>query len=169
MLWSADAGGVKIVDGDRAAARMSWDELVASTLDAVLAALPMVPWRLDRLWRLRLPVRRVDVAQFGWLLDLPLWQRDGRRFQVTPRQVLDAPARFGDHLRRVLAADLAFPIHVVAHRGRLVILDGYHRLARAMIEGRREIDAMVLSPADLQGICRTDRSASAGADGGENG
>jgi hypothetical protein len=117
---------------------VSWGELVAGTPDAVRAALPMVPWRLDRLWRLRLPVRRLPVEQFGWLLELPLWQRDGRRFQVTPRQVLDAPDRFGDHLRRVLAADLRFPVHVVGHRGRLVILDGYHRLAkrRSRVGGR---------------------------------
>jgi hypothetical protein len=132
---------------------VSWGELVAGTPEAVREALPMVPWRLDRLWRLRLPVLRLPVEQFGWLLELPLWQRDGRRFQVTPRQVLDAPDRFGDHLRRVLAADLRFPIHVVGHRGRLVILDGYHRLARAVMEGRREIDAMVLSRDDLAGLC----------------
>lgn len=151
------AWGCGVVGSDRTAGRVSWGELVAGTPGAVREVLPMVPWRLDRLWRLRLPVRRLPVEQFGWLLELPLWQRDGRRFQVTPRQVLDAPDRFGDHLRRVLAADLRFPVHVVGHRGRLVILDGYHRLAKATIEDRREIDAMVLSDADLDGLCEHPR------------
>ncbi|BCJ35355.1 hypothetical protein Athai_28580 [Actinocatenispora thailandica] len=143
------------MSSDRAAPGVSWEELVADTPAMVRAALPMLRWRLDLLWQLRLPVQRLAVAQFDWLLDLPLWQRDGRRFQVTPRQVLAAPDRFGDHLRRVLAAELDFPIHAVAHHDRLVVLDGYHRLARATFEGRREIAAMVLSRADLDGICRS--------------
>lgn len=139
---------------DRCAPRVSWAELVASTPEPVKAALPMVPWKLDRLWSLRLPVRRLDVEQLAWLLDLPLWQRDGVRFQVAPRQVLAHPEEFPDHLRRVTAADLAYPIHAVDHRGRLAILDGYHRLAKAVLERRRQIHAMVLSPADLDFVSR---------------
>jgi len=56
-------------------------------------------------------------------------------------------------MRRVLAADLARPIHLADHHGRLVILDGYHRLLKAAIQGRARIDAMALSAADLRSIC----------------
>jgi len=76
------------------------------------------------------------------------------RFQVSPRQVRDDPAGFPDHLRRVLACDLSHPIHLVEHNGRLVVLDGFHRLLKAALEGHAEIDAMELSAADLASICR---------------
>jgi hypothetical protein len=82
-----------------------------------------------------------------------VWQLHGTRFQVRPRQVRDDPARFPDHMNRVMATDLRYPIHLVEHRGRLVVLDGFHRLLKAAIEGRPEIDAMVLSQEDLEAIC----------------
>jgi len=116
--------------------------------------LPMVPWNIRKLWELDLPVRRVPVAELAWLFGLPLWQLDGVRFQVSPRQVRDDPAGFPDHLRRVLACDLSYPVHLVEHNGRLVVLDGFHRLLKAALEGHAEIDAMELSAADLASICR---------------
>ncbi|UFU03497.1 hypothetical protein LQF12_02470 [Ruania suaedae] len=86
------------------------------------------------------------------LLDLPLWQRNGVRFQVSPREVLDAPDRYPDHLARVHAADVAYPIHAVQRREGVVILDGYHRLLRALLDGARSVQAVVLTPAQLASL-----------------
>jgi hypothetical protein len=47
----------------------------------------MVPWKIQKPWALELPVRRVVVEELAWLFDLPLWQLNGTRFQVTPSQV----------------------------------------------------------------------------------
>ena len=113
----------------------------------------MVPWNIQKLWGLEIPAQRVAVQDLAWLFELPLWQRDGVRFQVSPRQVRDDPAAFPDHLQRVMASDLGRPIHVVSYKGRLVVLDGFHRLLKAELEGRAEIDAMVLSQEDLASIC----------------
>lgn len=52
-----------------------------------------------------------------------------------------------------MASDLRYPIHLVEYRGRLVILDGFHRLLKAAMEGREEVDAMVLSEGDLKAVC----------------
>ena len=141
------------MQGDRAAPRVSREELLAATPDLIRETLPMVPWNIRKLWDLELPVRQVTVADLTWLLDLPLWQKDGVRFQVSPRQVRDDPDAFPDHMRRVMASDLAHPIHLVKHRGQLVVLDGFHRLLKANLEGRSKVDAMVLSGADLVSIC----------------
>jgi len=138
---------------DRAAPSVTREELLAMTPAAIRDALPTVPWRMAELWRLELPVRPVAVEELAWLFELPLWQLDGARFQVSPRQVRDDPAGFPEHLARVLASDPRYPIHLVEHRGRLVVLDGFHRLLKAAIEGRTEIDAMVLSREDLDAIC----------------
>lgn len=123
------------------------------TPEVIRETLPAVPWSLRRLWLLDLPVRPVLVEELARLFDLPLWQMNGTRFQVSPRQVRDDPAGFPDHLKRVMASDLRYPIHLVEYKGRLVVLDGFHRLLKAAIEGRREIDAMVLSQQDLEAIC----------------
>lgn len=104
---------------------------------------------LFRLWELDLPTRRICLADFDWLLDLLLWQRDGMRFQVSPRQVLDQPQAWPYHLRRAQWADLSYPIHVMRRGGRWMVLDGFHRLARAHLEELHDVSAMVLDEDDL--------------------
>jgi hypothetical protein len=52
-----------------------------------------------------------------------------------------------------MASDLQHPIHLAEHNGRLVVLDGYHRLLKAAIQGHAQIEAMILSWQDLQSIC----------------
>lgn len=138
---------------DREAPRVSREVLLAALPEAVKEALPLVPWRIERLWQLDLLVLPIAVSELEWLLELPLWQLDGVRFQVSPRQVWEDPNGFPDHLRRVMASDLRYPIHLVEHNGRLVVLDGFHRLLKAVIQGRQEIYAMVLSRADLESVC----------------
>ncbi|GAA2444214.1 hypothetical protein GCM10010191_71140 [Actinomadura vinacea] len=137
---------------DRVAPQVSQEELLAAMPGVIKETLPLVPWRIQRLWRLKLPVQRIAVDELAWLFELPLWQLNGERFRVSPRQVREDPDGYPDHLRRVMASDLSYPIHLVEHNGRLVVLDGFHRLLKASIQGRREIDAMVLSRADLESI-----------------
>jgi hypothetical protein len=116
-------------------------------------ALPMVPWDIRKLHDLDLPIRPVAVADLAWLFELPLWQEDGTRFRVSPAQVRADPARYPGHMRRVMSSGLEHPVHLVGHNGRPVVLDGYHRLLKAAIQGRGQIDAMVLSQQDLRSIC----------------
>jgi hypothetical protein len=121
---------------------------------AVRDAFPAVPWRLELVWELDLPVEWINVGDFADLLDLPLWQRDGKRFQVSPHQVLADPSAFPDHYARVMAADLRYPVHLAHHRGRWTILDGYHRLAKAIAIEHLTIASRKLSAEDLDRVCR---------------
>ena len=141
------------MSSDRAAPGVPWDQLIAMTPPVIRQTLPMVPWNIRKLHSLDLPVQPMAVDDLAWLFSLPLWQENGTRFQVSPAQVRADPDRFPDHMRRVMAADLEHPIHLVEHHGRLVVLDGYHRLLKAAIQGRAQIEAMILSPQDLQSIC----------------
>lgn len=107
---------------------------------------------MAELHQLQLPIIEVPVADLSWMFALPLWQRDGRRFQVTPAAVAADPAAYPYHYRRVMSADLSWPIHCVEHAGRLVVLDGFHRLLQAHIRGHDLINGMILTAADLKGI-----------------
>lgn len=139
---------------DRSAPQVSRAELLAQTPPEILAAFPDVPWRIADLHALRLPVVRIDVENLSWLLELPLWQLNGRRFQVTPVAVATDPSCYPHHYRRVMTADLSYPIHCVEHQERMVALDGVHRLLRARICGHDSIDAMIVSPTELVAISR---------------
>jgi ParB-like chromosome segregation protein Spo0J len=44
-----------------------------------------------------------------------------------------------------MATDVAFPIHATKHDGRLVVLDGYHRLLKAILLGCAQVDVMDVS------------------------
>jgi hypothetical protein len=147
------------VPSDRNAADTAYADLLGQMPAQVRIALPEAPWRLELLWRLQRPVEDVQVAELSWLLDLPLWQLEGRRFQVRPHDVAARPDRFPDHYRRVMASDLAHPIHLARRSGRWSVLDGFHRLLKAELTGRRTLPAMRLSDADLALTCGQEKAA----------
>ncbi|SEE91935.1 hypothetical protein [Ruania alba] len=137
---------------DRSAPDVTREELLRQTPPAIRAAFGDEAWRLEDLWAITGPVTRVSVTALDWLLDLPLWQRDGMRFQVSPREVLNVPDQFPDHLARVRAVDVTFPVHAVRRSHGVAILDGYHRLLSTILDGGTSVPAIVLSPAQLASI-----------------
>ncbi len=60
----------------------------------------------------------------------PYWSSDGAR--ITCRQVVD-------HARQIQEADLTFPV-ILSSDGR--VMDGMHRICRALLEGHDEIEAV---------------------------
>jgi hypothetical protein len=104
-------------------------------------------WELDRLRGLRLQRITVPAATFEWMLDLPVWRHGGDWFTVSPRQVRDDPSAYRTQWERTLRADLTWPMHVTHRDGRMVIIDGVHRLLRASAEGRHDLPAFHLPQA----------------------
>lgn len=135
---------------DRSAPDVSFDELLAMMPESLRDVFPQTHWQLGKLWALDLRVEPVEVADLLWMFDLPLWQLNGERFKVTPNQVAATPMNFRPHYERVMDADLDFPIHLVAYRGRLVVLDGVHRLLKAHFLRRRWIEAKIATATQLQ-------------------
>ena len=90
-------------------------------------------WDPERLWRLDLPVELMSVDELSWCLDLPLWRHDGRPFRVRPTEVIADPVRYPDEYRRTLEADLRYPLDITRRNGRWTVMDGVHRLAKAVL------------------------------------
>jgi hypothetical protein len=88
-------------------------------------------WEVPRLWTLAaaLPVFAYPVADFAGL-DEVMWF--GPQRPPTVRAVLE-------HLARIEAADLHQPI-ILSASG--VVMDGVHRLCRALREGRETVPAV---------------------------
>jgi hypothetical protein len=134
---------------DRSAPDVSFEELLAMAPESMREVFPSTRWQLGKLWALDLRVEPVEVADLLWMFDLPLWQLNGERFKVTPNQVAATPMNFRPQYERVMNADLDFPIHLVAYRGRLVVLDGVHRLLKAHFLRRRWIEAKIATATQL--------------------
>ena len=91
-------------------------------------------WDVDRLIELSrgLPVHAVAVASVGEV-DTAYWF-EGITAVPTVRAVVD-------HARLMLAADLSYPV-ILGPDGR--VMDGMHRIARALLEGVAEVSAVRL-------------------------
>jgi hypothetical protein len=113
------------------------------------ATFPMSGWTEQTLWRLDLPAEDVPVETFEWLLDLPIWRWEGRRFQLSVRQVLTDPERYRAHHEKAARADTSYPIHIAERGGRWVVLDGYHRLLKTLLQGAPTIKVVKVRAQDL--------------------
>ena len=120
--------------------RTDWDAFVAKMPDRVRDTLGTEPWETTHDEELG-PIQTVAVDDLAWLLELPLWGWRGEPFKVTPNQVAADPQTYAVHYARVMWSDVDDPIIVAERNGRTVVLDGYHRLLRAVIEGRKTVPA----------------------------
>ena len=92
-------------------------------------------WDVDRLIELSrdLPIERVPVQAISEI-DTEYWF-DGSAEIATVRKVVE-------HAKLIAEVDPSFPI-ILGYDGR--VMDGMHRIARALLEGRRELDAVRFS------------------------
>lgn len=103
-------------------------------------------WEKRELWRLDLPRRVLQTSALQWHLDYPFWSTKppGPVFDLMPRVVLASPQKYSRHRERIVAADLSYPVNVGRFGGRLVIIDGLHRLAKAVHRGVTEIECKLV-------------------------
>jgi len=94
-----------------------------------------IDWDVEQIWALELPVIEMAIEHLVWHLDVPIWPFDGRKYTITPRQVLADPVTYHEEAARIEAADLAYAIDITRNRRRWMILDGVHRLAREYANG----------------------------------
>ena len=89
-------------------------------------------WNVRRLVELSrdLPPERVPLSAIHEL-DEPYWSNEGTE-SMTCRDIVD-------HARLMLDCDFSFPI-ILSSDGR--IMDGMHRVCKALFEGRTEIEAV---------------------------
>ena len=80
-------------------------------------------WKVETLWRLAeaLPVQHVPLEDIYWAEDSCAYLEDD-----------DSYMNFAEHVKRVLDADLSFPV-ILNPEG--VVMDGMHRLVKAFTFG----------------------------------
>ncbi|MDM4790280.1 hypothetical protein [Pseudomonas aeruginosa] len=100
-----------------------------------------------------LPEVTVPVSDLAWHLDLPFWASGGKPFMVCPCEVAAERHRHPAQWDRTMAADLRFPLHGrIGSAGKIIIMDGIHRLLKASVLGLPEVTVRILSVGDLNEI-----------------
>jgi hypothetical protein len=79
------------------------------------------------------------------LLDVKLWDlSDGTR--ISPNQVIMYPIKYPAHWKLIKNADLSYPIILYGNR----VVDGMHRLSKAIVENQTTIPAYCLDTATFK-------------------
>ena len=93
-------------------------------------------WRMKQLWDLAegLPVKKVRLTDLAGF-DEVHWFGGGMNLLPTCR-------RIAEHARDIFAADLTYPI-ILSPTGE--VLDGWHRICKAFLQGIEELDAIQLT------------------------
>lgn len=93
-------------------------------------------WDARQLDNLDLPLTEMPIVQLDWHFRYPFWHSEGGYFDLTPARVLDYPDWYAQHHEKIMKADLRWPLDVIWHKDRWVILDGLYRLVKATMLGR---------------------------------
>jgi len=96
-------------------------------------------WDRQLLWEQagRVMADQLPLSDLLWTLELPIWPRfEGQKVHdLAPSEFLREPKRFPTHMERVLKSDPTFPLILMPNLdSRWVVIDGYHRLVKCMME-----------------------------------
>lgn len=101
-----------------------------------------IPFKKDdlKIQALDLPVEEMSIKELLWHFDYPFWEKEGtNEWNLTPGELIKDPQKEPTHYQRVLSVDLTYPLQIMRHKGRWLLLDGLHRLTKAYLEGYKTI------------------------------
>jgi hypothetical protein len=125
----------------------------AKKFDWTTVGLDFGNWSDEKLWALDLPTTEIKIDKLSWLLDVPFLPNDaGEKFTCTPREVLNRAIGTTQEQKRVLNSDLQYPIDIIENKGQFLILDGLHRLIKAISLGQTVVKVRVVPREQLPQI-----------------
>ena len=92
------------------------------------------------LFKKNLEVESIPVDEIKNALEFKGWG-DPRKKLYSPKDVLKNPKKYPDEVKRIENADLKYPIIMFENPG--FIVDGVHRLTKAVLENKKTIRAYV--------------------------
>lgn len=95
-------------------------------------------WSEPKVWALEVPVEEISADELSWHFDIPFWGENGT-YNLTPREVIDNPQTHKEEYERTMRVDTSHPIDIMENKGRWLILDGLHRLAKQVISGEKTV------------------------------
>lgn len=105
-------------------------------------------WNVKDIWELEGRIEYRNIDNLIWHLDIPFWSSErgnGMMFDITPREVLNKADVYHYHNMRIKNANTDYPVCLVKYKGREIIMDGIHRLARLVSEDCASIRVKVIN------------------------
>lgn len=96
-------------------------------------------WDEKKVWALDVPATELEIEALIWHFDIPFLWHGGGVYNLAPRDVIENPEKYTEEYERMMRADLQHPIDVMENEGRLLILDGLHRLMKAFMQGQKKV------------------------------
>lgn len=90
-------------------------------------------WDNQLVWELEVETESMSVAELVWHFDIPWLHTEGERFNLTPKDIMEYPGSYKEQYERTMQSDLSYPIDIMKNKGQWLILDGLHRLMKAVI------------------------------------
>jgi disulfide oxidoreductase YuzD len=96
----------------------------------------------------------LNVEKLSFLLKRKVWGSNGKSYDLSPMEVIEDPSNkdYSYQQEKIEKADLKFPIFLVKKDGKLRVVDGYHRLAKAFQQGKKKIKAKTINQKEWEEI-----------------
>jgi hypothetical protein len=110
-----------------------------------------------KLWAADIPVEEIPISEIDYNLDIPYLEKEGTDdWNLTIRMLVNNLDKEPTHAKKVKKADLQYPIDIYFHKDKWILLDGVHRLAKAVLLGQKTIRVRRVSEEIAQRTKRQD-------------
>lgn len=94
----------------------------------------------SKIWKLDIPSEEISITELESNLDIPYLEKEGTDdWNLTLRELIKNPEKEPTHYERLKNVRLEYPIEIYFFGGTWKILDGVHRLCKAIREGKKTI------------------------------
>ncbi|MBI4451372.1 hypothetical protein HY642_05330 [Candidatus Woesearchaeota archaeon] len=111
-------------------------------------------WSNRKVWNVKVPVTGMSIKKLEWMFAIPFWSKGKGSYNLTPREVIKTPQKYKTEYRRVMKANLRYPLDVMFNKGRWLMLDGLHRVVKAKILEKDNVRVRKIPRARIKDILK---------------
>ena len=102
----------------------------------------------SKIWSLKLASEDMNIEELASNLNIAYLDKEGTDdWNLTLKELIAFLEKNPSHYQRIERADLKYPINIYFFKGSWKILDGVHRLCKAIMEGKKTIAVCKITPA----------------------
>ena len=111
-------------------------------------------WDEEDVWKLDYLAQEINIKLLEWHFDRPFWNWDNEWYVLKPIDVINNPDKYKSQYDRIMDSDISYPIDVMENKGKLVILDGLHRLVKCKILGMDKVKVRIIPRDEIANIAK---------------
>lgn len=102
-------------------------------------------WSEKKVWALKnVPTTKMPISDLAWHFDIPFLTHQGRDYTLKPQRLLENPKVDPGEYKRIVRADMRYPLDIMENKGRWLLLDGLHRLMKARLRGDKDVRVRII-------------------------